>query len=94
MAEYIVVAEYRLPPNADWENPIYDDEYVLSPDERFYDGEIEPDIVAKMMQRGVIVRADGVDWAADKDAPDDDQLEKHGEPEAEPESEDELPADE
>jgi len=84
MLEYRVVKDHVLPQDADWENPKYAGEYVshmegtrevyvgryvLQPDELIYDGDIEPDIVAALHQKGVIERTDGVTWDADPDAP-------------------------
>lgn len=87
MLEYRVVEEYELPEHADWENPVYAGShvshmegtrevyagrYVLQPDELIYDGDIEPDIMAEIFQKGVIERTDGVSWDADPDEPNPD----------------------
>lgn len=92
MLEYRVVEEHELPEHADWENPVYAGShvshmegtrevyagrYVLQPDELIYDGDIEPDIMAEIFQRGIIERTDGATWDADpnepnSDAPDDE----------------------
>ncbi len=81
MAEYEVVKEYQLPPHADWESPQFAGEdgegYVLQPGEVIYDGQIEPDIVADLTYRKVIMRTDGTPFEADAEADDDDKYEKH-----------------
>jgi hypothetical protein len=83
MLEYQVIKEYRLPPDADWENPQFaqEDGYVLQPGEYIYDGDIEPDIMARLHQRGVIERTDNVSWHADPDELDPDDPETLVEPE-------------
>jgi hypothetical protein len=57
MSIYIVQKDYQLPPDADWEDP-YMNGATLEVGEEIEDGQIEPDIVAELVYRGVLVHRD------------------------------------
>jgi hypothetical protein len=54
MTEYVVLREYQLRPDADWDEPAFAD-HLLEPGETFVDGNIEPDIVASLVGRQIVV---------------------------------------
>ena len=55
MTRYNVMREYQLSDEADWENPLMAGA-VLYPGDVIEDGEIEPDIVANLVSRGIFER--------------------------------------
>lgn len=72
--KYIVQEEYQLPEDADWEIPEFNGA-LLYPGDEVWDGEIEPDIVARLVSKGVLVPADQVGRVPDEvpaDPPDED----------------------
>jgi len=81
MSQYIVVKECALPADADWEDPRFAGGVVLQVDDVLVDGQIEPDIVANLLARGVLVRDEDpeIEEARLADAPDvsaSDELEE------------------
>jgi len=54
MTVYVVAEQVKLPRDADWENP-WMNGAVLDPGMEIEDGEIEPDIVAKLVSQGKFV---------------------------------------
>ena len=55
MSIYVVQKDYELPPDVDWEDPSFKDGGWLVAGERLEDGQLEPDVVADLLYRGVLV---------------------------------------
>ena len=57
MAKYEVMVEYQLPKDAAWEYPGFGGA-LLKPGEYLYDGDIEPDLMAFLYSKGVLVKSE------------------------------------
>lgn len=59
MTDYVVLKEYELPRDADWEDPQYAGA-ILQVGEMLADGALEPDILARLIDRRVVSPVDKV----------------------------------